>query len=289
MIWSHRAILASALRSARSRSAFRSPRAGRRDPSRPTPASTRSQRAALRCPDFTMSKPFDLALDRKALRGQRRAARRQLGQQRRRGPAELFGTRTSQYRMRARQRIYSARAGRIGIATGARLYFKYVPGQGRYWKCDDAARVRALAPSTRPASAPARPGRAEGRLLPARPRAHPSVHAALAAQARVPGVQPQRPHEAGSRSAPRSAGPTSIPPLPRAVDRRDRPARLLRLRAHRRPRATASTSPTSTTTRRITRAPAVQERRQRCPGPERSAADPDTPVTALLVSASPCM
>ena len=37
--------------------------------------------------------------------------------------------------MRARQRIYR-RGGRsrLGINTGARLYFKYVAGQTRYWK-----------------------------------------------------------------------------------------------------------------------------------------------------------
>ena len=36
--------------------------------------------------------------------------------------------------MRARQRIYRRGGGRIGLATGARLFFKYVPGQTRYWK-----------------------------------------------------------------------------------------------------------------------------------------------------------
>ena len=55
------------------------------------------------------------------------------------GPAELHGVRTSRYRMRARQRIYKRRGGRIGITTGASLFFKYVPGQGRYWKWNHAA------------------------------------------------------------------------------------------------------------------------------------------------------
>jgi hypothetical protein len=97
------------------------------------------QRAALRCPDLRMSKPFDLTLDRQAVRGRvvLRAGNSidSVGA----GPAELFGVRTSRYGMKARQRIYKRGGGRIGISTGASLYFKYVPGQGRYWKWAHAA------------------------------------------------------------------------------------------------------------------------------------------------------
>ena len=56
-----------------------------------------------------------------------------------RGPAELFGVRDSRNGMRARQRIYKRGGGKIGIATGARLLFKPIPGQGAYWKFLHAA------------------------------------------------------------------------------------------------------------------------------------------------------
>ncbi len=96
--------------------------------------------ATLRCPDLKMTKPFDLELDRNAVRGKvvLRAGNSvdSVGA----GPAEVFGVRTSKYRMRARQRIYKRAGGRIGITTGARLYFKFIPGQGRYWKFDHAAK-----------------------------------------------------------------------------------------------------------------------------------------------------
>jgi hypothetical protein len=98
------------------------------------------QRAALRCPDLHMSKPFDLKLDRKAVRGRvvLRAGNsiNSVGA----GPAELHGVRSSRYRMKARQRIYKRGGGRIAVTTGAGLYFKHVPGQGRYWKWAHAAR-----------------------------------------------------------------------------------------------------------------------------------------------------
>jgi hypothetical protein len=109
------------------------------DAAKPNPCLDPVQRAALRCPDFAMSKPFDLTLDRKALR--KRVVLRagnsinNIGT----GPAELHGVRSSRYRMKARQRIYRRGGGRMGISTGAFLFFKYVSGQGRYWKWAHAA------------------------------------------------------------------------------------------------------------------------------------------------------
>jgi hypothetical protein len=38
-----------------------------------------------------------------------------------------------------RQRIYRRSGGKLGISTSARLYFKYIAGQGRYWKWAHAA------------------------------------------------------------------------------------------------------------------------------------------------------
>jgi hypothetical protein len=98
-----------------------------------------AKRKALRCPDLTMSKPFGLRLDLFARPGHvvLRAGNsvNSVGA----GPAELFGVRSSPAYMRARQRIYRRGGGRLGIATGARLFFKPIPGQGHYWKFLHAA------------------------------------------------------------------------------------------------------------------------------------------------------
>jgi hypothetical protein len=100
----------------------------------PNPCLDAAQRERLLCPDLVMKKPFGLRLDRKIVKGRvvLRAGNSidNVGV----GPAELFGTRTSRYFMRARQRIYRRGGGRLGLGTGARLYFKYVAGQTRYWK-----------------------------------------------------------------------------------------------------------------------------------------------------------
>lgn len=87
-----------------------------------------------------MSKPFGLVLDPFIWPGHvvLRAGNsiNSMGK----GPAELHGVRIAPKLMRGRQRIYKRRGGRIGINTGARLFFKYIPGQGHYWKYRYAAR-----------------------------------------------------------------------------------------------------------------------------------------------------
>ena len=91
-------------------------------------------RARLLCPDLVMRKPFGLTIDplvrpgRLVLRAGNSIDNVGLG------PAELHGVRTSRNFMRGRQRIYRRRGGRIGIGTGAQLFFKFIPGQRRYWK-----------------------------------------------------------------------------------------------------------------------------------------------------------
>ena len=101
----------------------------------PNPCLDAELRRQLLCPDLVMRKPHGLRLDRSINPGRvvLRAGNSidNVGL----GPAELHGVRTSSSYMRARQRIYRAGGGpRLGISTGARLYFKYVAGQGRYWK-----------------------------------------------------------------------------------------------------------------------------------------------------------
>ena len=114
------------------------PAAGAAKP--PNPCLDPEQRERLLCPDLVMRKPFGLQVDplvrpgRLVLRAGNSIDSVGLG------PAELHGVRTSRYLMRARQRIYRRGGGRIGIGTGARLFFKLIPGQGRYWKFLHAAK-----------------------------------------------------------------------------------------------------------------------------------------------------
>jgi hypothetical protein len=94
----------------------------------------------LLCPDLTMSPPFDLRIDRHIVRGHvfLRAANsiNSIGE----GPAELFGVRRGRYTASASQRIRRRGGGKMTAQTGARLLFKFIPGQGRYWKFENAAR-----------------------------------------------------------------------------------------------------------------------------------------------------
>jgi hypothetical protein len=106
----------------------------------PNPCVDPDRRAQLRCPDLQVSKPFDLVLDPFARPGRLMLRAGNSIDSIGRGPAELFGVRIGARLMRARQRIYRRRGGRIGIDTGARLVFKPIPGQGAYWKLAHAAR-----------------------------------------------------------------------------------------------------------------------------------------------------
>jgi hypothetical protein len=96
----------------------------------------------LRCPDLRMSPPHGLYPDLVTKPGRilLRAGNSidSIG----RGPAELHGVRIGRRYMRGRQRIYRRAGGRIGISTGARIFFKFVPGQTFYWKFQNAARFQ---------------------------------------------------------------------------------------------------------------------------------------------------
>jgi hypothetical protein len=92
----------------------------------------------LLCPDLRMSPPFDLHIDH---RGKRRILRAANSiNSRGTGPAELFATRKGRYTATATQKIWRRGGGKLTVRTGARSVFKFIPGQGRYWKFQDAAR-----------------------------------------------------------------------------------------------------------------------------------------------------
>jgi hypothetical protein len=92
----------------------------------------------LLCPDLRMSPPFDLHIDH---RGKRRILRASNSiNSRGTGPAELFATRKGRYTATATQKIWKRGGGKLTVKTGARSVFKFIPGQGRYWKFENAAR-----------------------------------------------------------------------------------------------------------------------------------------------------
>jgi hypothetical protein len=98
------------------------------------------QAVELRCPDLVMKRPWGLYVDH--LTSRRRTLLRagnaidSIGT----GPVELHGVRISSDFMRTRQRIYKRGGGRIGVNTGARLYFKFAHLKRRWWKFHHAAR-----------------------------------------------------------------------------------------------------------------------------------------------------
>jgi hypothetical protein len=93
----------------------------------------------LLCPDLRMSPPFDLRID-KTHKGKILLRAANSINSRGQGPAELFGTRHGTHTMWATQKIYRSDGTKLTIKTGARLGFKSVPGQGHYWKFQNAAR-----------------------------------------------------------------------------------------------------------------------------------------------------
>jgi hypothetical protein len=94
--------------------------------------------ARLRCPDLQMGVPADLYLD--SYEGRRVLRATNNVKSRGEGPVMLRGFRTGKHTMRARQHIYRVDGSRLIVRTRATLRFKYIPGQGPYWKWQDAAR-----------------------------------------------------------------------------------------------------------------------------------------------------
>jgi hypothetical protein len=94
----------------------------------------------LRCPDLVMRRPWGIYVDRSTKPGRTLLRAGNVIDSAGDGPAELFGTRIGPRFMRGRQRIYRRDGGRIGVATGARLQFKFAHQSRYWWKFYNAAR-----------------------------------------------------------------------------------------------------------------------------------------------------
>jgi hypothetical protein len=93
----------------------------------------------LLCPTLTISRPSSMYFERRSsghLVLRATSSLNNVG----RGPIEMHGRRAGPNSMRATQRIYRRDGGHMNVRTGARLGFKSIPGQYRYWKLRNAAR-----------------------------------------------------------------------------------------------------------------------------------------------------
>ena len=109
------------------------------EPERPANPCLGPHRSEFRCPDLRMGRPSDLYAERTP-HGRVLLRATNNVNSRGRGPVMLRGRRTGRDEMSARQHIYRHDGSRLVIRTGAELYFKYIPGQGHYWKMERAAR-----------------------------------------------------------------------------------------------------------------------------------------------------
>jgi hypothetical protein len=103
------------------------------------PCLKRATARRLRCPDFKMSPPENLFLSRTRSGRLRLHAGNSINSVGK-GPAELRGRRATRWTMTAKQVIYRRGGGKLVLNTGARLGFKAIPGQYRYWKFIHAAK-----------------------------------------------------------------------------------------------------------------------------------------------------
>jgi len=94
--------------------------------------------AILLCPNLTMAKPRELKLLKRKGKVLLRATNdiRSRGE----GPLEVRGKRSGKRTMTVRQVIRVKGGARRFFKTNARLVFYNIPGQGRYWKFNKAAR-----------------------------------------------------------------------------------------------------------------------------------------------------
>ncbi len=93
----------------------------------------------FRCPNLRMSKPSAVSLGRIGSRTILYSTNSL--DSRGTGPASLRGNRDGRYTMAARQVLHRVSGSPILIDTEAKLLFKAIPGQYRYWKWNGAARM----------------------------------------------------------------------------------------------------------------------------------------------------
>lgn len=132
-----RALLASALAVALVTGTGASP--GQTPPSENPNPCLGPERAKLRCPDLRMGTPGDMYAQRTP-NGRVLLRATNDVKSRGTGPVMFRGRRSGRDEMKARQHIYRADGSHLVVDTGAELYWKYIPGQGHYWKFADAAR-----------------------------------------------------------------------------------------------------------------------------------------------------
>ena len=91
----------------------------------------------LRCPDLQMAPPREMYVSGKGRKRLLHATNNILS--RGAGPMEIRGRRSAKRYMDVRQAIHTEGGGIRSFATNGRLVFYFIPGQGSYWKFQEAA------------------------------------------------------------------------------------------------------------------------------------------------------
>jgi hypothetical protein len=97
------------------------------------------EEATFRCPNLRMSRPANISLGHRGRRSILYSANSLDNHGV--GPASIRGNRNGEFTMAARQVLHRAHGTPVLIDTGAKLLFKAVPRQYRYWKWNGAARM----------------------------------------------------------------------------------------------------------------------------------------------------
>lgn len=92
----------------------------------------------LLCPDLQMAPPREMYVTRRGSKRLLHATNNILS--RGKGPMEVRGRRTAKRYMDVRQAIHREGGGVKSFGTNGHLVFYFIPGQGPYWKFQDAAR-----------------------------------------------------------------------------------------------------------------------------------------------------
>lgn len=116
----------------------------------PGPEAQRCLDPVYLCPDLTMARPFQITAGR-TMAGRRLLYSANAIYNRGRGPASVRGIRRDRASMFVAQRIKTRRTVVEVKRPGARIVFKPIPGQGAYWKFQDAARMELWSTGAAPA------------------------------------------------------------------------------------------------------------------------------------------